>query len=243
MPFFIGIERQWVCIWRTSVHWVWKPLCPEYGRQEDAHSAAIVESQGQVLKVWTLPQRCRGIPCSKQWDIWVPENGQQAGTQFCVFITGRELGLPTPSVPRMLEEDRLLSLLGFPITRRSSLEAILVSQAVQKFILIKYTGLWGEMPSLQGLVSRNVDMCVSIFQGETPDSVCNRHAHWHSLPHSCLTPRYLETHTEQIPWDWTYFQRYGVKPSADSSVFHHEFCSQLGIAWNCRDYLTKHLPN
>lgn len=62
------------------------------------------------------------------------------------------LGFPHP------EEDWLLSLLGFPITRRSSLEAILVSQAVQKFILIKYTGLWGEMPSLQGLVSRNVDM-------------------------------------------------------------------------------------
>lgn len=50
-------------------------------------------------------------------------------------------GLPTPSVPSMLEKDWLLNLLGFPITRRSSLEAILVSQAVQKSILIKYTGL------------------------------------------------------------------------------------------------------
>lgn len=100
------------------------------------------------------------------------------------------------------------------------------SQAVQKFILIKYTGLLGEMPSLQGLVSRNVvDTCISIFQGETLDSVCCRHAHHSSLPHSHLMPCYLETHTEQIPWDWTYFQRYRMKPSVDSSVFHHEFCS------------------
>lgn len=143
MPFLLEQKDNKVCMWRTSVHWVWEPSCPEYGRQGDACSAAIVESQGQVLKVWTLPQRCRGIHCSKQQDTCVPENGQQAGTPFCVFITDRELGLPTPSAPRMPEEDWLLSLLGFPITRRSSLEAILVSQAVRKFILIKYTGLWG----------------------------------------------------------------------------------------------------
>lgn len=56
------------------------------------------------------------------------------------------------------------------------------------------------MPALQGLISGNVDMCISIFQGEALDCL-QRQAQRPSLPHSHLRSHYLETHTEQIPWD------------------------------------------
>lgn len=60
---------------------------------------------------------------------------------LCLYYKQNTLCLVLNIVPSLLEEDWRLHLLGFPITRCSSLEAILVSQVIHKSILIKYATL------------------------------------------------------------------------------------------------------
>lgn len=111
---------------------------------------------------------------------------------------------PVPSVclvPSLQKEDWRLRLLGFPVIRSSSLEALPVSQAAQKSILIKYAALEGGDAFIIGLISGDYRYVhIYIFSDRHQGLSASTWLHHPSFL-SHLPSYSLETHAEQIPWD------------------------------------------